>query len=274
MASSTHTALQAAILRLLKPLVRLLLRHGVSFGGFVELAKRVYVELALSEFGIPGRKPSISRAAIITGLTRKEVTRVSQLAPLSDAELQDSYNRAVRVIGGWTRDAAFLDAGGEPAALPLDGGTASFSELVRRYSGDVPARAMLDELLRVGAVAQDAQGTIRLETKAYVPAQTDEEKLAILGIDVADLVTTIDHNLTQPPEASRLQLKVSYDNLPAEPLPAFRGAAARQAFELLQRLDRELSALDRDANPSVQGTGRMRAGVGIYYFEEPCEPQD
>ena len=273
MASSTHTALQAAILRLLKPLVRLLLRHGVSFGGFVELAKRVYVELALSEFGIPGRKPSVSRAAIITGLTRKEVTRVSQLAPLSDADLQDSYNRAVRVIGGWTRDSAFLDARGEPAALPLEGPT-SFSELVRRYSGDVPARAMLDELLRVGAVVQDAQGTIRLETKAYVPAHTDEEKLAILGSDVADLVTTIDHNLTQPPEHSRLQLKVAYDNLPAEPLPAFRGTAARRAFELLQQLDKELSALDRDANPSVQGSGRMRAGVGIYYFEEPCEPQD
>ena len=274
MGSSTQTALQAAILRLLKPLVRLLLRHGVSLGAFVELAKRVYVELALSEFSIPGRKPSVSRAAIITGLTRKEVTRVAHLPALSDEALQDSYNRAVRVIGGWARDAAFLDARGEPALLPLEGGPASFTALVRRYSGDVPARAMLDELLRVGAVAQDAQGAIHLETKAYIPAHTDEEKLAILGSDVADLVTTIDHNLSRPPEHSRLQLKVSYDNLPVEPLPAFRGAAATQAFELLQRLDRELSALDRDANPSVQGTGRMRAGVGIYYFEEECESQD
>jgi hypothetical protein len=274
MATNSQTVLQAAVVRLLTPLVRLLLRHGVSLGAFVDLAKRVYVELALNEFGIPGRKASVSRAAIITGMTRKEVTRVANLPPVSDASVQDRYNRAVRVIGGWVRDAAFHDAQGRPAPLPMEGEGASFTTLVRQHSGDVPARAMRDELLRVGAVEQDREGRLVLASAAYVPAHTDADKLGILGIDVADLVTTIDHNLTHPPDASRLQLKVSYDNLPREPLATFRGEAAAEAFKLLQRFDRQLSALDRDANPEVQGTGRMRAGIGIYYFEEACETED
>jgi Family of unknown function (DUF6502) len=274
MAANSQSVLQAAVVRLLKPLVRLLLRHGVSLGAFVELAKRAYVELALSEFAIPGRKPSVSRAAILTGLTRKEVTRVAHLPPVSDAAVQETYNRAVRVIGGWTRDAAFHDAAGRPAPLPLEAAGASFSALVRRYSGDVPVRAMRDELLRAGAVAEDREGRLRLLGEAYVPAQDDADKLGILGRDVADLIATIDHNLMHPAAQSRLQLKVAYDNLPREPLQAFRGEAAAEAFRLLQRFDRELAALDRDVTPDVQGSGRVRAGIGIYYFEAPWDSED
>lgn len=263
------SVLHAAVLRLLKPLVRLLLRHGVSCGAFIELVKRTYVELALSEFAIPGRKPSVSRAAIITGLTRKEVNRIAALAPLSDADVQDSYNRAVRVISGWVRDPSFHDAQGQPAPLALEGGRASFSELVRRYSGDIPVRAMLDELSRVGTVTRDAQDRVVLETAAYVPVQGEDEMVGILGSDVAALVATIDHNLREPKENSRLQLKVEYDNLPQEALSEFKMISSREAIALLRRFDQELASKDRDTNPASKGTGRMRAGVGIYYFEEP-----
>ncbi|MBI5906288.1 MAG: hypothetical protein HZB86_12220, partial [Deltaproteobacteria bacterium] len=45
----THNAIYAAILRILRPVVRLLLRHGIPFGTFADLAKRVYIEVALEE---------------------------------------------------------------------------------------------------------------------------------------------------------------------------------------------------------------------------------
>lgn len=271
MADPTSNLLQAALLRLLKPLVRLMLRHGLSLGAFVELAKRAYVELAMGEFAIPGRKPSISRAAIITGMTRKEVARIAHLPGLAAAGVQDTYNRAVRVIGGWVRDAAFHNAQGRPAPLPLEGRQGTFAALVRRYSGDVPFRAVLDELVRVGAVQLDERGTVHLMQEVYVPEPADNGKLGILGTDVADLINTIDHNLSHPADHSRLQLSVAYDNLPHEPLQAFRASAAAEGLALLQRFDRELASLDRDANPASQGAGRMRAGIGIYYFEEECD---
>ena len=39
--------------------------------------------------------------------------------------------------------------------------------------------------------------------------------------------------------------------------------------ELASRLlDEELSHVDRDSNPASKGTGRVRAGLSIFYFEE------
>ena len=116
----TQHAIYAAILRVLRPLIRLLLRHGVPFGTFSDLAKRVYVEVALEEFGIPGRKQTHSRVSILTGLSRKEVLRVTRLDRPDDAETSDRYNRAARVIGGWVRDDRYGDGSGNPAKLPLE----------------------------------------------------------------------------------------------------------------------------------------------------------
>ena len=39
-------------------------------------------------------------------------------------------------------------------------------------------------------------------------------------------------------------------------------------MKLLELLDKELSGVDRDVNPASQGTGRIRAGLSIFYFEE------
>ena len=261
-------AITLALERLLVPLVRVLLRYGIPFGAFDEIARRVYAHVALTECQIPGRKPTVSRASVITGLSRKEILRIQRLPPLAEDDQSKGYNRAVRVISGWVRDAEFAGADGQPAALPFDGGGRSFSELVRRYSGDVPPRAILDELLRVGSVAQEENEKIRLLSRAYVPAQGDSEKLVILGNDVADLITTIDHNLKVAARKSRLQLKVSYDNLPAEPLAKFRSLSTKESRKLLEYFDRELSAVDRDTRPDSKGSGRYRAGVSIYYFEE------
>ena len=251
--------------------MRLLLRSGVSYGVFADIAKRIYVEVAMADFTIPDRKQTISRASVITGLSRKEVLRVQRLPPLSDEQIQERYNRAVRVVTGWARDALFLSAEGEPKPLPLEGEGETFAQLVRKYSGDAPARAVLDELLRAGSVELLASGEVRLIAPAYVPESGLEDKLGILGSDTADLIATIDHNLVHSGHESRFQLNVSYDNLPEEPLGRFRNFSSEKAFELLKVLDQELSQLDRDVNPASEGRGRIRAGISIYYFEEDLQ---
>lgn len=266
--SGAIEVLTAAVARLLRPLVRILLANGMAFDAFVEIAKRAYVDVAMQEFAIPGRKQTTSRVSVLTGLTRKEVQRVLSGSERSENNTADSYHRAARVISGWVRDRKFLTAAGDPDALALDGGSKSFGELVRRYSGDMPARAMLDELLRVGAVRRLENGRVRLLTRAYVPRRSGAEKIDILGRDVADLIQTVDHNLDRGANDPRFQRKVMYDNLPAAAVEEFRKLSAAQAQQLLERMDSWLSKRDRDVNPKVKGAGRMRAGIGIYYFEE------
>lgn len=253
---------------MLRPLFRVLLRNGLSFNAFIDIAKRVFIEVAMQDFGIPGKKQTVSRVSVLSGLSRKEVQRVLELPAAEDRVALERYNRAARVIAGWVRDTSFVDKTGEPVALPLQEGPASFHELVRRHSGDVPARAVLDELLRVGAVEQLADGRVRLLARAYVPRGSEVDKLGILGTDVADLIGTIDHNLQHGAADPFFQRKVMYDNLPVEALAEFRALSGDEAQALLERFDRWLSQHDRDVNSKVTGTGRARAGIGVYYFEE------
>ena len=261
--------LSAAVLRLLRPLVRILLRNGVSYSTFADFVKWVYVDVASKEFGIEGRKQSKSRVSVITGLSRKEVLRVRRLPKPDDSASTERYNRAARVIAAWRRDRNFLDAEGKPAPLPMAGPDASFSELVKRFSGDMPVRATLDELIRVGAVKRLEDGRVCLLTRTYVPAHSDADKLHILGTDVALLISTIDHNLNPSPIGPFFQRKVAYNNLPDEVLPDFRKHSAKRAQSFLESLDFWLAQRDRDVTPKVKGTGRNQAGIGIYYFEEP-----
>ena len=260
-------AASAAVTTLLRPLVRLLLRNGIPYRTFSDIAKRVYVEVATEEFCIPGRKQSKSRVSILTGLSRKEVLRVRRLPAPEDFGAGERYNRAARVIAGWVRDRRFRDDTGNPAELSFEGGAASFGKLVKTYSGDAPARAVLDELLRVGTVQRMPNGKIRLLERSYIPKTGEIDKIGILGVDASDLITTIDHNIRQP-ETPFFQRKVCYDHLPLEALPELGKKAAARGQSLLESMDRWMSARDRDVNPDVPGTGRKRAGIGIYFFRE------
>lgn len=272
-ANRLHLAVNAALMRLLRPLVRLLLRYHVPFSAFEELAKHAYVQAAMDDFALPGRKPTISRASILTGLTRKDVQRlVAEPEPVRAAS-QEGYNRAARVVTGWARDGEFQTLDGQPAALALQDGETSFAALVRRYSGDMPARAVLDELVSVGAVQVGDDGRVRLVQRAYVPQGGEVEKLGILGSDVGDLIGTIDHNLQHGADDARYQRKVMYRSMPADARPAFRELSARQAQQLLERLDAWLAEHDVDNPPDQPDAPRVRLGLGIYYFEAPAVPE-
>jgi len=263
-------ALSEAAQAVLRPLVRILLRNGVAYGAFAELTRRVYAEVAEREFALAGRKQTVSRISTLTGLTRKEVTRIQSEEGPSQAD-NERYNRPARVISGWVREKRYHDRRGRPAELQMEGDARSFSALVREFSGDIPPRAMADELARVGAIEIMPDGKVRLLTRAYIPRGDQVEKLGILGADVADLIRTIDHNLTCAPGEAYFQRRVSYDNIPREMLPTLTKQLSRKAQSCLESIDRVLAAADRDRSPAVKGTGRARTGVGIYYFEEPAQ---
>lgn len=271
--------LHRALFRILRPLARLLLRNGIPFGEFAELVKRAYVEAALEDFSDGRRKPTDSRAAVMTGLTRKEVKRQREILAGENPvrETTTHANRASRVVSGWVHDAAFQARDGEPALLPFEG-SLSFSALVKQYSGDVPPRAVLDELVRVGVASMDNDsGLIQLKQRAYVPAGDSEEMLRIFGEDVSDLVATIDYNLVSSESGQQplFQRTLTYDNIPPEIMERWRAHAAVQSQALLEQLDKWLGPHDRGIarEGADNHTGApVRTGVSIFYFEDPVQP--
>ena len=262
------SALLAAVLHLLKPLVRILLRHGVPHSTFAEVARWAYVEVADKHFALPGKKITDSRISVLTGLTRKEVARIRAETLPEDTESFQSYNRAARVVSAWALE---YPAKGGAKRLPLEG-EHSVASLVKRHSGDMPVRAVVDELLRVGAIRLGPEGDVELLNRHYLPPQGERRKLVYLGEDAGDLISTIAHNLEAAPKDTFFQRKVFYDNVPEPQVAEARAVARRLGEQTIDKLLIELSPFDRDVNPSVEGEGRMRVVTGIYYYEEAFHP--
>ena len=265
MSEKTQQALSLAALSILRPLVRILLRNGVAFGSFADLAKKVYVDVAFEEFAPDTKKQTISRVSALTGLTRKEAKRLHELEHTDSHLSEQRYNRAVRVISGWVNDKEFHDALGQPESLQIEGAKASFSALVRKYSGDVPTQSMLSVLISASAIEKTGD-RVRLIQRAYVPGKDPADKLSILGTDTAELISTIDHNLVNGEKGLRFQRKVSNHHIQSDAVPEFQLLSSQKAQQLLEQFDAWLSdhEVDSEKRDSDQGD---YVSLGIYYYE-------
>ena len=130
--------LYKSLFLLLRPLVKILLQHGISAAEFTEITHQVFVDVAENDFLIEGKKQSTARIAVLTGLHRTEVARLRKLPETTtEDEAWQFHNRAARVVSGWVRDENF-QIRGEPKTLPIEGESGSFSALVKQYSGGMP----------------------------------------------------------------------------------------------------------------------------------------
>ena len=159
----TEQRLLDAIARVLKPLVRILLRNGVPSDALTELVRKVYVDVASTEFRLAGKRQTQSRISVLTGLNRKEVARLTRTIADEAPQPESRRNRAAHVLSAWLRDPDFCDRKGDPLDLPLTGAV-SFTELVKRHSGDMKPRAVADELIAADALER-ADGKLRMTAR-------------------------------------------------------------------------------------------------------------
>jgi hypothetical protein len=264
---SVKASLLSATLRILKPLVRILMRFEISHGEFSELAKQAYIEVAHNDFAIASRKTTTSRVAVLTGLSRKEVVRVTKLLEENALPLDKvPANRASRVVSGWLRDENYCDADDQPKALPLRGESGSFEALVARYGGDVTMGSILEELQRVGAVAVSDANVVSLSHHAFIPDASVKDKVDILSTCTSDLLNTAAHNLDTDTKQARFQRQVIFYQVPVSIAADFQKYSNKRSLKLLLDYNRWLGEkLNRDSSQSNEATKRI--GVGIYYFE-------
>jgi len=264
MEASSNSALKA--LRVLfRPIARMLLRAGINWKELAEVCKATYVEVATEDFGIRGRPTNVSRVAILTGFTRREVRRLRQLLENETPQSFERLNYASRVLSGWYTDGDFTGEDGAPMPLPVSGAGASFESLCARYSGDVPATTMQKELRHVGAVAEAADGRLIARTRYYMPAHMDPQQMLRSGSVLADIGSTVAYNLHRGPrDPSRFERRAHNTNIPESDIPAFRQFIEQEGQAFLEKVDAWLT--DHDDNTS-DGT-RVRLGLGAYWIEE------
>lgn len=257
----------SAYKRLMRPLVRILIRNSISFGEFNEIAKEVYVEVAASSAPPNDKNEVEDRIAILTGLPRTEVDRVIAQRGKQQAEYTSNLHRTTSLLSGWHTDPLFTGPYGLPLDVPFEGsGDKTFSGLVERYSNDISAHAMLNELLRAGVVTETEDGRIKVLTRTYLPDTDAPESLDRLGYVVRDFVETIDFNRQEEnPEQRLLERMVVADNgVRLSDLPQFRDYVRERGQFLLEEIDDWLSkhepADGHDEEPIVD------TGVGIFHF--------
>lgn len=156
--------------QILASLAHLLLKHGYGHSRLSRLMKAAFVDAARSIGPKLNSKANIARIAALTGLTRVDVSRVLKSGGSVPVE-DDQLNRATRVAIGWRTDRLYLDKRKNPRRLPISSTGIGFNHLVRKYSGDIPVRAMLAEMLRLGLVSQSNSGlvTLKRDTPALPP---------------------------------------------------------------------------------------------------------
>ncbi|MGB5333384.1 MAG: DUF6502 family protein [Woeseiaceae bacterium] len=178
---------------LLQPLARIFLRFGRGYREFSELSKAAFVAVAAEDYGVHGRPTNVSRIAAMTGLTRKEVSRIRKRIDDCKAAVTDRGTPLQEVMSAWRTFDEFLGAGGEPAILPLTGKRGSFQSLVRQFAGDIPEGAMRKELQRIGAVQLSGQ-TIELGPPSFDIEGAEEETVRQLEAGPHALLVTLANN--------------------------------------------------------------------------------
>jgi len=268
MSETVKKPLLAACRHLLHPLVRILLRHGVSYGEFSDSVRGAYLDIARAELVPPGRPHTDSRLSILTGITKEEVHRIRALDEKDDSEV--GLNRIARVLQGWSQDPEYLGPYGLPLEIPLLGDGISFEQLVKTYADDVTPRALLEELVRVNAALETDDGYVRLLNRTYLPTPLDPVGLERLGNVVNYFIDTVDFNLQKKKQGEGRfeRYAITMEGLSPSAFQAFDELIREKGQELLEILDDWLGQNETKGGHKLPPTKSIRTGVGIFHFIE------
>lgn len=258
----------AACRHSLAPLVRLLLRHGITWVEFAELGKEVFVDVARRDYGIQGRPTNNSRVALKTGLSRREVTRVRDvLLGQADAD-EPPASRIAQVLSGWHVDPDFLDAGGRPAVLAASGPSGSLEALLKRYAGDLPHGAFIKELEQLGVVERVGDA-FRVLARDYLRGAADPDIVRQLGVALHDHAATLVHNAdAERAEPARFEGMASTTRLAPRHARAFADYTAERGQAFLEDIDAWLVRHEsREPDETGEANG-VRMGVGVYLIKD------
>jgi hypothetical protein len=261
--------LHYALRRVLRLVARLLIRAGIRFNEFVELARGVYVETAIRDRIESQKMPSRARIAGVTGLTRRQVDRYIDnegALPLADPRHMAIAAIAIEVLHKWHSTPEYAGPYGIPLELefatPAD---RCIRSLVAAVMPEADPRIALEELLRIGAIAPSGDKHFRAISRSFVRplAQLVEH----FGRTLSRLAATLEYNMDPRYPAKRLERNVAVDQgLPAELVPEFEKFARGRALDFLVELDNWLAQYRSD---DTADSDRVETGVNVFLYADP-----
>lgn len=254
-----------------RPLVRLCLKHGISFQDLADALKSVFVESAKDDY-LPEKSTSAARVAVLSGIPRAEVEALLD-ADSASTSLAALWNACVQVLSAWHSDPDFTGPYGIPMELPLKG-TRGFEELAYRYGGDLSTDDIFSELVRAGCMARGKRGTVKVLRRTYLSGQVDPAVIGYAGKCLRSLGETLEFNLEKSDSKDkRFQRQVvSTLGVRASDLAAFNELLNEAGQKFLEDLDSWITEREkalRNLEKIPHEIPRVYPGVSVYAFFRP-----
>lgn len=250
----------AGVLRIvLRPIARYCLRHSLKFRRISEILKSVLVEIAQEELSKKGAPASISRLSAMTGVHRKDVTRLV----LEDMQERPAADVYTRIVGQWKNHPSYSRRG-EARPLDVSGGQGKFAALVSSVSKELNPYLVLFEFERLGIVEREGDLVV-LSAAEFVPRRNLDASFRMVEADIDDLLRAVEENTLKKPATANLHLTTRYDNVAPEHLPEIRRWFINEGAKLHKAARNYLSKFDKDLNPKLKGTqGGSRVALGSF----------
>jgi Family of unknown function (DUF6502) len=267
-----HAIVLSAVLRMCRPLIRLLLRHGVTYPELTQALKLVFVEVAQEELKLRGMPATDSAVTLLCGVHRKDVRGLTRgsaqpsatLTP--DASARPPVSLVGEVVGAWLGQDAWRDADGQPRALQRE----EFEHMASGVSRDVRPRALMEELLRLGVVERSEAGQLRLLENGFAPRTGLAEMAELMAANLGDHAAAAVANLHG--EENFLEQALYVDKLRPEAIEPIRNAARSAWNRALRQVMTETQARWNEdealTDPADQARRRRRARFGVYFFTQ------
>ncbi len=267
-----------AVEQLLQPLAQLMIGHSLQLGSITEMLKKAMVEAALNQQE-SDREMTDSRIAILTGVHRKDVRRLRE-TPAPQTVLE-SYaplmSIGAQVVARWISEPAYLNSRNTARILArtpryATSGEPDFSSLVAEVSRDVGARAVLDELLRLGIVLNASDTHVQLQSDAFVPQDGLSENFHFLAANVSDHLATAVHNLQPDRKGSAMLEQSAFSQaLSAEDATELEQTARLLWTRILQQFLQKATAAELRSRKKPNAQHRVRFGVYFHSAQMPAE---
>ncbi len=266
-------ALLAACRRLLRPLVRFMMRSGVTFPVLTDVLRHLFVDVAVSDFLTQSKTRTDSRISLLTGIHRKDIKHFREIAP-DRLAVPEVVTVASRIIARWLGSAPFIDDAGKPRPLPriaevgVEG--ISFDALVCSVTSDIRSRTVLDDWLSQGLVRMTTEDHVVLSANAFIPRPGGAEQLFYFARNLHDHVSAAVAKISTTEVAPFLDRSVHYDELTPDQACELEAFARGAAVQALLAVNRKALGLV-EANPP-EGQPLCRVNFGVFVFRDSDSP--
>ncbi len=274
MLDNVKTALSVSLKRLLRPLVRIMLREGLTYPHFAAIAQMAFVESAAKDFGGKGAKSTAASLGALTGMSSEQLrSAIEDQERFEASDLLEVTNPFARVLHGWHNDRDYVGPYGFPVDLPFDGGPLSFTILTNRHAAGVSPQVVLKELKRVGAVTEVGLNVWKPLKQEYIEPSLSPENLGRMASLVESLLSTLENNTRSKRDGTDLFERTMIVDAPLTNAQLLELQAYLKVFggQFLHRVD-AFAAIDlqekMEAKPGE--VADIRAGVQCFlYVESP-----